>query len=104
MSRLWIIVNPLQFIQGLFIWGYLYGSAINVLSSLFLDSRDMTVSCNLRVNTAIIISVCLDSFAIWTVAIILSYCCIHITSGHDWASCPIKMYLIYLLDFDTVLK
>lgn len=60
MSRLRIILNPLQFIQGLFIQGYLYGSAINMLSSSFLVSRDVTVSCNLRVNIAFITSVLLD--------------------------------------------
>lgn len=66
----------------------------------------MTVSCNSRVNIAFIMSVLVECFAILMIEIVLSYCCIHnITSGHvDWTSCQIKMYLICLLDFDTVLK
>lgn len=77
-----------------------------MLSGLFLDSRDMTVSCNLRVNITFITSVLLECFAILMIAIVLSCCCIHnVTSGHvEWTNCQIKMYLICLLDFDNVLK
>lgn len=77
-----------------------------MLSSSLLVSRDTTVSCNLRVNIAFIMSVLLECIGILIIAVVLSYCCIqNITSGQvDWTRCQNKMYLICVLDFDTVLK